>query len=302
MKFTLHFIRPLLVAQVMFSGFTAAAQGISIPDPGLNAAVRQTLQKPNGQLSLQDLLSLTNLDASRRSVSSLEGLQAALNLTVLNLQFDNLTTLSFPSGLTKLRVLDLSFNPLTNCVFPLGLTNLAELNIEETRLTSLTLPPDVTHLTSLDLFGNRLTNMAFPAGLVRLDFLDLSENQLARLTLPPDMTNLTTLFLNGNPLETVVLPEPLAAINLAELVTSLFDQRISVFTYPLAPQMIAPRARGGIFQFAVAGPHGVYVVLASTNLVDWSDLAVSTNEIGFFRFEDESARFSLQKYYRARSF
>jgi hypothetical protein len=59
MNSILHFIRPLIAAQLVFTSFTAAFE-VSIPDPGLNAAIREALQKPNGQLSQQDLLSLTS--------------------------------------------------------------------------------------------------------------------------------------------------------------------------------------------------------------------------------------------------
>src|SRR5437870_3192223 len=61
------------------------AQEVSIPDPGLNAAIRDELQKSAGPLTAQDLLSLTNLYASGRGVTSLEGLQAAHDLITLNL-------------------------------------------------------------------------------------------------------------------------------------------------------------------------------------------------------------------------
>ncbi len=43
---------------------SSAVADVSIPDPGLNAAVREALQKPTGPLTEQDLLSLTALDAS----------------------------------------------------------------------------------------------------------------------------------------------------------------------------------------------------------------------------------------------
>src|SRR6185295_3775304 len=99
------------------------------------------------------------------------------------------------------------------------------------------------------------------------------------------MTNLSSLFLDGNPFTALVLSEPLAALNLADVVVALEDQKISVFAYPLTPRLVAPRLLGdGSFQFAVTGPPGVYVFLASTNLADWSELAVVTNQIGVVRF------------------
>ena len=42
---------------------TAGAEVVSIPDPGLNAAIRAALHIPAGPLTEQDMLSQTNLDA-----------------------------------------------------------------------------------------------------------------------------------------------------------------------------------------------------------------------------------------------
>jgi len=119
------------------------AQEVSIPDPGLNAAIREALEKPSGPLSGQDLLSLTNLDACGRNISSVEGLGAAHNLTALDLQSNLLSNLVVPGELTNLATIELSFNPLTNCFFPDGLTNLDRIIIKTGHLSNLTLPADL---------------------------------------------------------------------------------------------------------------------------------------------------------------
>src|SRR5215471_11677909 len=89
----------------------AFGQTVSIPDPGLNAAVRNALQIPTAPLTEQDLLQLRNLDASRRNVKSAVGLDSARNLVSLNLQINQLTNFSIPTTLTNLLVLDLTANP-----------------------------------------------------------------------------------------------------------------------------------------------------------------------------------------------
>ena len=52
-----------------------AAAAESIPDPGLNAAIRAAVNKASGPLTQEDLVSLTNLDASRHEVESIAGLE-----------------------------------------------------------------------------------------------------------------------------------------------------------------------------------------------------------------------------------
>jgi len=189
---------------------TAPAQEISIPDPGLNAAIRQTLQKPTGPLTEQDLLGLTSLTADDRNITNIAGLEAARNLVTLSLQSNHLANLSIPGGLTKLITVDLSSNPLTSCSFPDGLTNLHRLIIKASQLTSLTLPSDLRVLIELDLSGNQFTDFHLPSNLVGVGVLDLSANQLASLTLSSNLTELESLQLENNRLTSFTLSSNLA--------------------------------------------------------------------------------------------
>ena len=67
-------IRFLLIALTLIGhAALTLAQEVSIPDPGLNAAIRDALQKPSSPLTQQDLLSLTNLNASSRNKSKSGG-------------------------------------------------------------------------------------------------------------------------------------------------------------------------------------------------------------------------------------
>src|SRR3954464_15361219 len=115
----------------------ARAQEVVVPDSGLNAAIRDALHKPIGPLTQQDLLSLTDLNASGRNITNVAGLEAARNLIALDLFNNHLTSFSLPSGLTNLTFLDVSANPLTNCTLPPGLTHLENLTIESTSLSNL---------------------------------------------------------------------------------------------------------------------------------------------------------------------
>jgi hypothetical protein len=54
----------------------------------------------------------------------------------------------------------------------------------------------------------------------------------------------------------------------------------------------------GAFKFGITGPPGVYSVLASTNLSDWSAVGVSTNLLGSVNFQDATANASPDTFYR----
>ncbi len=207
---------------------TTRGQEVSIPDPGLNAAIRDTLQIPFGPLTEQDLLGLTNLDASRRNVRTIEGLEKARNLVLLDLQINRLTNLSLPSELTQLTTLDASVNPLTNFFLPSGLTNLATLTLEADGFTNLTLPAGLTRLHRLDLENNQLTRFDQLSNLTSLVALDLGFNAFTHFSVPGGLTNLSTFYFAGNPLTNLVFPPGLAGLTELNLSQTL----LTSFTLP----------------------------------------------------------------------
>jgi len=97
---------------MLISAAPGKTSEIVIPDNGLNAAIRAALQKPIGSVTADDMLTLTNLNASRREIRSIVGLEAAQNLRSLDLQINQLETFTLPEGLTNLASLNLNSNPL----------------------------------------------------------------------------------------------------------------------------------------------------------------------------------------------
>ncbi|MCI0747380.1 MAG: SUMF1/EgtB/PvdO family nonheme iron enzyme [Verrucomicrobia subdivision 3 bacterium] len=219
-----------ILAAVILTAFVLPthAQDVSIPDPGLNAAVREALQKPAGPLTQQDLLSLTNLNARNRNVKSIVGLEAARNLIALDLQINRLTNFSLPAGLTKLMVLDVSVNPLTNFFLPGGLTNLTSLTLESAGLTNLNLPAGLTRLNNLDLENNQFTSFNPLSNLTSLVWLNLGFNAFTNFSLPGGLTNLRSFYFAGNPLTSVTLPPGLAGMEDLNLSQNL----LTSFTLP----------------------------------------------------------------------
>lgn len=278
-----------------------AQQTVNIPDPGLDAAIRDAVQKPTGPLTDLDLLGLTQLSAGHRNIHSVAGLEAARNLAILDLDNNALTNFSLADVLTNLTILDLFGNGLTE----FELTNPPpKLNILDVSINSLercVLPAGLTNLYTLFLADNALTNLTLPPGLTNLTQLDLLDNQMTELIVPPDLTNLTTLFLGGNPLNTLVLSEPLAT-NLAATVTGLQSTGVSVYPYPISPRLVRPLPLAGAFKFGLMGPPGNYAVMASTALTNWSQVGVSSNRLGAVNFVDPTAHNSRQRFYRVLPF
>ena len=221
------------------------------------------------------------------------------NLTFLDLEANQLRNFTLPAGMSRLSSLRLGGNQLTSFILPAGLTNLHDFAIAVNQLTNLVLPSDLFNVGSLDLGENSYSNFIFPRGLTNLVSVDIALCQLTNLTLAPDMTQLTTLFVLGNPFVTFVISEPMAVTNLAPVVAELRNQGVSVFTYPLDIQLVRTLELAGAFKFAITGPPGVYTVLGSTNLADWSAVGEVNNPHGGVNFHDATENALRRRFYRA---
>jgi len=220
-------------------------------------------------------------------------------LNFLDVGENQLVDLTLPAGLNRLEFLRASGNKLSSLVLPPGLTNLTGVFLRFNQLTNLTLPSDLFKLVQIDVLGNELASLSLPSGLTNLMTLVLSGNQLTNLTLPPDIIRLSSLVLEGNPFTTLVLSEPLAATTLAGDVAALRNRGVSVFTYPLAIQLVRPQMVSGAFRIGITGPPGIYTVLESTDLTAWNFLGMANNILGSVNFTDVTANASPRKFYRA---
>jgi len=199
------------VTTVMLTGFIASsrAQEVSIPDPGLNAAVRQSLQKPDGP---PDRTGPAQPDEPGRQPSKCEqhrrsggGAQSGAPRSS-----DQPAHRLFASRqVDEAEQHHVSINPLTNFSLPVGLTNLTRLSLESAGLTNLTLPAGLSRLNGLDLFGNQLTDFNGLSNLTSLVVLDLGLNSFTHFALPSGLTNLSTFLMKGNPLTHITLPADL---------------------------------------------------------------------------------------------
>ena len=63
----------------------ASAVVVNFPDPGLEAAIRDAVGKPTGDIHDTNLIGLTSLNANNRDIANLEGIQHCVDLTELDL-------------------------------------------------------------------------------------------------------------------------------------------------------------------------------------------------------------------------
>ncbi len=175
---------------------------VTFPDANLEAAIRDTLDKPSGDIHSSELAALIYLNAGGRGIVNLSGLEYCINLTWLGLYNNQISDLTPLSGLTKLGSgwggLDLSNNQISNLAPLSGLTNLTWIGLSSNQISELSPLSGLTELSGLKLDSNQISNLAPLTGLSNLQSLYLDNNQINDLTPLAGLTNLTLIGLNSN--------------------------------------------------------------------------------------------------------
>ncbi len=177
---------------------------VSIPDPKLALAVRETLDlAPDDTITQLVMRRLIRFNASGRQITDLTGLEHAHNLSDLWLDNNQIGDLTPLSGLTELTLLELSENPIGD-IKPLAkLKNLSRLECRNAQISDITPIARLTSLRKIDLTGNPISNIAPLTGLVNLNSLVLISASIADIRLIARFAKLTHLSFYDVPINDI---------------------------------------------------------------------------------------------------
>ena len=174
---------------------------VAIPDENLRAAIEAALNKASGApITQAEMASLTRLNAERRGISDLTGLEFATGLTELYLRYENLISdVSALAGLTSLTYLDIEDNLISDISALAGLTNLTGLNLSRNLISDVSALANMTKLERLWLVENLISDdVSALANMTKLETLWLYDNVITDVSALAGATNLTYLYLNDN--------------------------------------------------------------------------------------------------------
>ncbi len=186
------------VSLLLLGSLHAFAQVVSFPDAGLEAAIRDAIGKPSGDIYVSDLAGLTELDASGRNIADLSGIDNCTDLQRLYLHQNLISNLQPLAGLTGLQRLNLYDNQVSNVEALAGLTSLYHLTLSYNQLSNLQPLAGLTGLQYLYLDRNQISNLQPLAGLTSLQTLYLYRNQISNLLPLAGLVNLQVLSLSQN--------------------------------------------------------------------------------------------------------
>ena len=164
------------------------AKVVSIPDPNLAAAVRESLKMSSSEpLTTHSILNLVKLEARNRGIKSLTGLEHAVNLERVDLSAEYISGEGYVNG-----------NAISD-VSPLEkLTNLKKLNLEYTpNLWDVSALASLTQLEELGLANTGVSDISALAHLKNLKWLSLSSTDISDVSALASLTQLETLWLNS---------------------------------------------------------------------------------------------------------
>jgi hypothetical protein len=176
---------------------------VIFPDPNLETAIREAIDKPKGAIYVTDLEELKIFIANNRDIKDLTGLEYCSNLEELALVSNQITDLSPISGTISLRQLGVNCNQIKDLSPLSGLTN----------------------LEFLLLGGNQITDLSPLSYLKHLYFLGITSNDIADLSPLSSITNLETLHMGSNPITDVT---SLSGLKQLTLITKSSDQIIDL--------------------------------------------------------------------------
>jgi Leucine-rich repeat (LRR) protein len=107
-----------LIAGIIGCGGDGAEEPVYFPDANLEAAIREEIGKPTGDIYSSDLAELTYLDASSRDIFDVTGQEHCTSLMCLILHDNQISDISPLTNLTILTYLDLASNQISD-IMPL---------------------------------------------------------------------------------------------------------------------------------------------------------------------------------------
>lgn len=189
---------------------TQAPAVVAFSDPVLEAKVRETMGKPDGDITLEEAAAVTGLNLSiewqpsippETQIRNIGGLEHFTNLENLDLSFHAIGDIAPLAGLTKLRSLSLGGNQVADIAPLSGLTNLTWLTLFNCIAEDYAPLASLVNLDGIMLDHSTIRDLSVLSGLERLQRVTLTHTQVGDVSPLAALTQLRALFLEECPIE-----------------------------------------------------------------------------------------------------
>ncbi len=174
----------LSILLITFATNAASSTENLFLDLELESCVREAIKKPSGELTIEDVSSLTHLECQDRSIWNIDGIENLKALTKLSLWENHITNLAPLSELVNLTWLQLGNNEIVDLDPLTNLINLTRLGLAINYIEDIGVIEELTDLEWLNLDNNRLVNddLNSLCCLDSLKWLTLEHNRLTSIS------------------------------------------------------------------------------------------------------------------------
>ncbi len=199
MRLLVRLLPSLLAFAVLLPALSAAADEV-VPDESLRAVLKELAKKKSGKEDLTDAVlgDVFFLEAPKKGIKSLAGLERCVNLALIDLSGNEIADVTPLSGLTNVQSLDLAGNKIKD-VGPLkDLKKLQYLKLEKNEVESIAALSELTAMQALYLSDNKVADLGPLSKMEKLASLYLANNQVADLKPIAGLKWIGSLDLKGN--------------------------------------------------------------------------------------------------------
>ena len=188
----------LVVSLFLFAGTAAASAPIAIPDSNLEQAIRDELDQPTEEITMEDMEKIIDLDARGRGIEDLTGLEHAVNLEALGLSRNRVSDIRVLENLQSLVWLHLSENQIRDIGSLQSLSKLEWLAFNDNQVSDIGVLENLTNLKQLFFGSNQVSEITAVGNLTNLDRVLFPDNQVSDISVLENLTSLRYLDFSSN--------------------------------------------------------------------------------------------------------
>ncbi len=173
---------------------------IKFKDVNLEKCVRTKIQKPEGEITVEDVKNVESLDCLRMNIKVLDGIEKLPSLSNISFYENDIKDFSSLKGINTLKKLNIFRNENVDINTLSELNSLEELDVSSCGLTTLEPLKNLEFLKVLSANTNNLTSIEEVKNLTGLESLILNKNYLQNDDLPVllNLVNLEHLNIREN--------------------------------------------------------------------------------------------------------
>ena len=167
-KFKIDGTEGTLLGENCYEGVDYPPSTKPFQDPNFEKCVRKLIDKPSGDILMEDVDWIETADFSCADITDLSGIEFFTSLRDLDLNKNNIKDVSKLAGLTNIVTLQLEENYISDISILKALTRLEQLNLKRNMITDISVVQNFTQLQYLDIGLNYITDISPAKDLVHL--------------------------------------------------------------------------------------------------------------------------------------